>query len=120
MQTGQSTGMAVWTALSLLTATLAYYLVGQYTCNGLNRYPGPWLARFTKFWLRHSVKSNQHQRHLLDLHRKHGDVVRIGPNNLSIANPECVSPIYGVKNAFLKVQSPLVLRVSLGILTNYE
>ena len=108
MQTGQSMGIVASTALSLLTATLAYYLVAQYTCNGLSRYPGPWLAKFTKFWHRLSIKSNQHQRHLLQLHQKYGDVVRIGPNNLSIANPKCIPHIYGVKNEFLKVQHPLI------------
>lgn len=100
--------MVTSTVLSLLTATLSYYLVTQYTLNGLSRYPGPWLAKFTKFWHRRSIKSNQHQRHLLQLHQRYGDVVRIGPNNLSVANPKCISLIYGVKNEFLKVQSPLV------------
>lgn len=91
------------TSSLLLGLTLAFYLAKSYTTNGLNRYPGPWLAKFSKLWLRLDVKANQHQRHLLELHHRHGDVVRIGPNHLSISSPDLVSTIYGVKDEFLKV-----------------
>ena len=97
----------------LLGIALAYHLVRRYRTSGLDRYPGPWLAKFSKLWLRQDVKSNQHQRHLLELHRRHGDVVRVGPNHLSISNPDFVSAIYGVKNEFLKVIFLLMLRCSL-------
>ena len=103
MRTGQSKDAVLLTISFLLSVTVIYYLVGRYRNNGLNRYPGPWLAKFSKLWLRLDVKTNQHQHHLLKLHRRYGPVVRVGPNNLSIASPECVSPIYGVKDEFLKV-----------------
>lgn len=32
---------------------------------------------------------------LLELHRKYGDVVRVGPNELSFASPESFKDIYG-------------------------
>ena len=103
MRPGGSKGTFLLTASLLLIVTATFYLVAQYRKNGLNRYPGPWLAKFTKLWLRLNVKTNQHQHHLLELHRRYGPTIRIGPNNLSIASPECVALIYGVKNEFLKV-----------------
>ncbi len=108
-----SMASVIWTILLLFTVTLVYYLFAQRNTNGLNRYPGPWLASVTNFWHRLDVKTNRHQHHLLELHRRHGDVVRIGPNKLSIATPECVAPIYGVSHEFLKVQFPLALNCSL-------
>ena len=91
---------------------IVYQLLASYLQNGLNRYPGPWLAKFTKLWHRLDAKSNQHQHHLLELHRQHGDVVRIGPNTLSIANPDFIPKIFGVKNEFLKVYD--LLQCKLG------
>ena len=106
MEDYESSGTIGLTVSLLLAFALIYYLVKQYNTNGINRYPGPWLAKFSKLWLRLDVQTNQHQRHLYQLHRTHGDVVRVGPNNLSIASPDYVSLIYGVKNEFLKVKFP--------------
>lgn len=104
MESEMSRDSVLLTVCLLLGLILGHYLVSQYMTHGLNRYPGPWLAKFSKIWLRWDVGTNRHQRHLLELHRTHGDVVRVGPNNLSIANPDYVSLIYGVKNEFLKVK----------------
>ena len=80
------------------------YLVSTYFTNGLNKHPGPILAKVSNLWYYYSVKSNHHHDHLIALHRRHGDVVRIGPNRLSIANPEYVGRIYGTQDAFPKVR----------------
>ncbi len=113
MESEGGAGKVLLTVPLLLGITFAYHLVIRYRTSGLNRYPGPWLAKFSKLWLRQNVKANQHQRRLLELHHRHGDVVRVGPNHLSISNPDFVSAIYGVKNEFLKVRFLMVLRCSL-------
>lgn len=38
----------------------------------------------------------------MQLHKKHGDFVRIGPNHVSINNPAAVTEIYGHKTGFTK------------------
>lgn len=38
----------------------------------------------------------------MEEHRKHGDFVRVGPNHISINNPQAVAEIYGHKSGFLK------------------
>lgn len=40
---------------------------------------------------------------LLKLHHKYGSAVRIGPNIVSISDPDAIDKIYGVKADFLKV-----------------
>lgn len=82
------------------------YLVSTYFTHGLNRYPGPTLAKFSNLWHYYDVTSNHHQYHLIVFHRRYGDVVRIGPNRLSIASPELVGRIYGTQDAYPKVICP--------------
>ncbi|PQE32237.1 cytochrome P450 protein [Rutstroemia sp. NJR-2017a WRK4] len=78
------------------------YLVYCFFRGGLYRYPGPVLADFTNWWWTASVKSKHHHETMIKLHRKYGDVVRIGPNALSIARVDYIPKIYGINNGFTK------------------
>ena len=40
---------------------------------------------------------------LVDLHEKYGSAVRVGPNVVSIADPDAIDKIYGIKTDFMKV-----------------
>jgi hypothetical protein len=74
---------------------------------GLNRFNGPFLASFTNLWkVWYAFNSSQEQIYV-DVHRKYGDIVRIGPNALSFADPQATHDIYGPKGTPQKVQ-PLV------------
>ena len=75
----------------------------NYYCHGLHRYPGPILAKFTKLWHLLDVNRNSHQLSMIELHRKNGPVIRIGPNTLSISDPRYIPQIYGVSVSFPKV-----------------
>ncbi|KAL9106661.1 MAG: hypothetical protein Q9227_008313 [Pyrenula ochraceoflavens] len=77
-------------------------LASSYFKAGLNRYPGPLLAKFTKLWHLLDVLSNKHHEHLIQLHKKYGDIVRIGPNELSISRPDYVPRVYGLNPGYLK------------------
>ncbi|KAL8846201.1 MAG: hypothetical protein Q9221_008698 [Calogaya cf. arnoldii] len=103
-------GLAVvglsWSAIILLgllaTSSLPFGAIRNYLNGGLHRYPGPLLANFTNLWHLLGMQSDQHHRYLIHAHRQHGSVVRIGPNKLSISDPDFVPPIYGVSTGFLK------------------
>ncbi|KAK5081206.1 hypothetical protein LTR05_008000 [Lithohypha guttulata] len=70
---------------------------------GLRNIPGPFLASLTNFWRLYDVSKGSHYQTLIDLHRKHGsDLIRIGPNTVSVADPEAVKTIYGLKKGFNK------------------
>lgn len=78
----------------------------------LNRFPGPFSARLTDFWLAFHVgkKLNQYQR-LQDLHRRYGRIVRTGATHLSISDPTFVEPVLGynattVKGAWYDIDYP--------------
>ncbi|KUI60270.1 Isotrichodermin C-15 hydroxylase [Cytospora mali] len=72
----------------------------------LSKYPGPRLAAISGAWKTKSQASGAHVFEMQDLHRKYGDIVRIGPNSLSFATAEAYRDIYGHvtagKKKFLK------------------
>jgi len=82
--------------------------------------PGPKLATLTDLWKTRAVVKQQFSTALHEQHAKHGDVVRIGPNEVetqlfksecatiilipdfqvSIISPDDVKSVYGVKTGF--------------------
>lgn len=90
-------------AIYILPSLLLLYLAQQYFHNGLHRYPGPVLAKFTNLWRFLDVRSRHSEVTHIDLHRKYGDVVRLGPNTLSFSSPSAIKVIYGLNKGFTKV-----------------
>lgn len=68
----------------------------------LARFPGPLLASFTNFWKVYQVAAGNYEDVLLDLHRRHGKIVRIGPNHLDVSDSSAVKTIYGSGRHFKK------------------
>lgn len=62
----------------------------------LHRFPGPSYLKMSKLVALYcdSKKSQNHLR-IWDLHRKYGDIVRIGPQELSILDATAIDAIYG-------------------------
>ncbi|KAF9261536.1 cytochrome P450 [Marasmius fiardii PR-910] len=61
----------------------------------LAKYPGPLICKITK--LKGAIVGHGGKQYLYyrDLHRKYGDVVRIGPNELSFLSASAINPILG-------------------------
>lgn len=89
------------------TAVLTWLVKNRYH-NGLNKIPGPFLASLTDWWRFWDVYGQRPEVTHRALHKKHGDVVRLGPNNLSFADPKALKTIYGLNKGFLKVHKPLL------------
>lgn len=90
-----SAGSILIFGLAYLTALLGF--IGYYRGSSrhpLASFPGSQLAKckFPDFWW--AVKGKT-RLVLQELHREHGDIVRIGPNSLSFANPAAVVDIHG-------------------------
>ncbi|KAK1764032.1 cytochrome P450 [Phialemonium atrogriseum] len=70
---------------------------------GLRSLPGPFIASVTNLWRLVDVARGNHHDTLINLHRKYqSKLVRIGPNAVSVADPEAVRIIYGLKSGFIK------------------
>ncbi|KAI1173798.1 cytochrome P450 monooxygenase-like protein [Nemania sp. FL0916] len=69
----------------------------------LSGYQGPFLARLSNFYITlRSVKRLRLFEEVEKLHLEYGDYVRLGPTELSIADPEAVQPIYGSQSPVTK------------------
>ncbi|CEL58412.1 Benzoate 4-monooxygenase OS=Aspergillus niger GN=bphA PE=1 SV=1 [Rhizoctonia solani AG-1 IB] len=67
-----------------------------------HRFSGPWLASFTNWWMSSTVQGRNHSEVIRQLHDKYGTFVRIGPNHISIADPEAHEVVYGHSSGLLK------------------
>ncbi|ESZ90950.1 cytochrome P450-like protein [Sclerotinia borealis F-4128] len=94
--------LAIQQWLSLLIVGFTIYLACNRYNRGLNKYPGPALASFTNWWRFYDVYKRRPEVTHQNLHAKHGDVVRLGPNTLSFADPKALKTIYGLNKGFVK------------------
>ena len=84
LATTSTLSLAGFLLAGLFTSLLVYRLF----FNPLNKIPGPFGARISKFdtVFRNAKLDGHHQ--LLRLHQKYGRFVRIGPNDLSVTDPD--------------------------------
>lgn len=94
-----------WKVFFVVTALIIYGAFLLWTGYGpaLRSIPGPATARFTRLWLfRQSMKGNAHTLYT-DLHRRYGKIVRVGPQKVTISDPETIPLIYGISSKYNKV-----------------
>ncbi|CEI60005.1 unnamed protein product [Fusarium venenatum] len=104
----QSFGSAVLIFLAVILTRLIYNKYGY----GLNDIPGPWLAAYTDIWRLFVVRGRRAQEVHIELHKKYGPAVRLGPRAISIADTEALKIIYSPsagwsKSKFYPVQQAL-------------
>ncbi|KAI8944281.1 putative benzoate 4-monooxygenase cytochrome P450 [Xylaria longipes] len=89
---------------------LIFVLRSLLSWNRLRHIPGPLLPSLTNlprvFW----VKTGQSQEYYRQLHEKYGEVVRLGPNMVSISNPEAIPILYPTRPGFPKSDLYATLR----------
>ncbi|KAF8699812.1 Cytochrome P450 monooxygenase, partial [Rhizoctonia solani] len=76
------------------------YLLDPYDYR--RRFPGPWPAALSNSWHSKAMKSTKACDTMFELHQKYGPFVRIGPNHISIADPDALEDIYKHGNGLLK------------------
>jgi hypothetical protein len=91
----------VYAVLALVAARLLF-VVAQTYISPLRSVKGPFLARLTRLYYFNRVAHGSFEFENIELHRKYGDVVRLGPNMYSINDPEVVKAVYGIGSKFAK------------------
>ncbi|PVH68466.1 hypothetical protein DL98DRAFT_395020, partial [Cadophora sp. DSE1049] len=66
------------------------------------RLPGPLLATFTRLWYCWQIYRGDFEKTSINLHRKYGKIVQIGPNLYSIDDSDAFKTIYGHGSQFTK------------------
>ncbi|AEO60779.1 hypothetical protein MYCTH_2120753 [Thermothelomyces thermophilus ATCC 42464] len=102
---------------TLVTATLAFLekhwpvlLVGGLVIRALykryasplRKYPGPFLASFSRLWKVLSTASGHTHLDHIALHRRYGPVVRIAPGEVSVSSPEAARTLLSAGRRFFK------------------
>ncbi|KAH9026090.1 high nitrogen upregulated cytochrome P450 monooxygenase 2 [Lactarius hengduanensis] len=77
---------------SLLSFTLAYRLSPLHP---LAKYPGPVIAKSSQWWAAYLGGEGDLYRYTKNLHDRYGDIVRVGPNALSIRDPSLILTVLG-------------------------
>lgn len=104
VQTLVEAAFAHWALVSCVV--LGAWLLRNRFYNGLNKYPGPFIASLTDWWRFADVCKYRPELTHQELHAKYGDVVRLGPNTLSFSDPAALKSIYGLNKGFTKVLIP--------------
>ncbi|KAF7528053.1 hypothetical protein G7054_g10245 [Neopestalotiopsis clavispora] len=83
---------------SLLLSVVIYRIFFHRT----RKFPGPFLAGVTK-WYHFFNATDSHQQIFLDkLHKKYGDFVRTGPNEITVFTPDAIPLIHGPESTCTK------------------
>ncbi|KAK5728388.1 hypothetical protein LTR15_001524 [Elasticomyces elasticus] len=88
-------------ALILISIPIAYVVgvvVYRIWFHPLSKYPGPKIAAATRFWWARQQLGGRFPLLVHDLHVKHGEIVRIAPNELSFSGAAAWKDIYGFRN----------------------
>ncbi|KAI1435577.1 cytochrome P450 [Xylaria sp. CBS 124048] len=77
--------------------------------NKLRHAPGPVLAGFTDLWRAYHLYKGTLREQLLELHARHGPIVRYGVRCISVSDPEVINIVYGSRAGFVTADSYSVL-----------
>lgn len=108
MNEGQSyTGFASLPSLVTLSIPLVCYLVYHFVLfplfrSDLRSIPGPVLAKLTDLYRLLLVRTGAAHEHHIDLHKRHGPFVRLGPNNVSVGSPAAIPVLYNTRTRYPK------------------
>lgn len=89
-------------AIGLGVIFLVSRYVLTYLQSPLKNIPGPFLAKFSNIWRFANHYGQSHIETQRKLHEKHGDIVRLGPNCVSVADASLIKTIYNTRGTFLK------------------
>ncbi|KAJ5392309.1 hypothetical protein N7509_007799, partial [Penicillium cosmopolitanum] len=91
----------IWWAgfLLLVIFTRLFYRMFMHP---LRKIPGPTLAKITELWRTGRYFRGKWHEDILECHRKHGPVVRLSPNEVSIVSPDLIKTAFGYSTGTVK------------------
>ncbi|KAF1810526.1 putative cytochrome P450 [Eremomyces bilateralis CBS 781.70] len=86
----------------LATVALVSSCVWSYLRSPLRHVPGPFFARISDLWRVGSWWTGHAQLTLIQLHRRFGSAVRLGPNMISLSDSNLINVVYSSKTPWIK------------------
>jgi benzoate 4-monooxygenase len=90
------------TPYTLLLLPVLFYVLPYIRNWQIKDIPGPFPAAFTNLWLLLQARKGHRYLSVDNAHKKYGQMVRIQPHHVSIADAEAIPIIYGHGNGMLK------------------
>ncbi|GJE99306.1 cytochrome P450 [Phanerochaete sordida] len=91
----QGLGLGFLIFFGTLLSSITLYRVSP--LHPLARYPGPVLAKVSKLYHVWRIWPGKQHIYIQRLHDRYGDMVRIGPNEVSIRDASCITPVLGAQ-----------------------
>lgn len=126
-------GLSFSHAAALTSVSYGAYMVALFTSiliyraffHPLRHFAGPRLARLSQFYHFFRIRAKvDNYRHLDRLHDQYGEYVRVGPNLLSISDPDMIEVIFHSQSNFTKAECwypavlPFPMRFHVGDMPN--
>lgn len=92
----------LFTPWILLALPVIYYALPYLRNWSIQDVPGPFAAKFSNLWYMYECRRGRRYLKVYDEHQKHGKLVRLQPNHVSIADPDAIPVVYGHGTGFLK------------------
>jgi cytochrome P450 len=89
----------------LAATSIAFLLIRSITTryrHDLRKIPGPFLASFSNLDRIWSCAAGDQMNYHLALHAKHGRLVRVGPNHVSVSDGNAIQQLYSISTKFVK------------------
>ncbi|KAL2004813.1 hypothetical protein VTN00DRAFT_3086 [Thermoascus crustaceus] len=80
----------------------------------LKSFPGPVATDFTNLWRFIDVLKGRADITLLNLHRRYGAAVRVGPNALSLSDPRVIGVVYNTRRTWQESRVDAMSQLSFG------
>lgn len=98
----------LFTPWTLLALPLLFFILPYMRNWSIQDVPGPFLAKFTNLWYLYECRLCRRYLTVHEAHAKYGKLVRVTPNQVSIADPDAIPIIYGHGTGFLKAYELLL------------
>ncbi|KAJ5971210.1 uncharacterized protein N7479_001128 [Penicillium vulpinum] len=94
-----TSGPGLWAATAgvLFLLWVTYSIIYTFCWSPLRHFPGPKLWAISRIPSNISVLSGYNHLDILDLHKKYGPILRIGPNELAFSTAQAFRDIYGAR-----------------------
>ena len=75
----------------------------NYVKSPLKSFPGTWFSHFSNLWRFLDVWARHPEVTQINLHKKYGSAVRMGPNIVSLSDPDLIGKIFSTRAPWKKV-----------------
>ncbi|KAF6832232.1 cytochrome p450 monooxygenase [Colletotrichum plurivorum] len=89
-------------ALALISVLVLFRILIRAATSPLKYVPGPWYTHFTHYVLKYHVVLGRRIFYVDDLHRRYGEIVRLSPDEISVASVDGHKQIYATSSPCAK------------------